>query len=98
MELSDLMVALKDLSWSDVKLMALHLSSHNLMPALETIEQTRPSEQFVLYAMKEWLHKDCSASWAKVVSALRVISKNVLAMKIETKYCSRTGKATNEMG
>ena len=78
---SDLVRALQDLSWSDVKQMAIHLDKLDL-PLLTNIEE-RPVEERVMYTMKAWLDRDREASWAKVVSALRVIGKDVLAKKID---------------
>ena len=78
---SDLVKALQDLSWSDVKQMAIHLDKLDL--ALLTNIEERPVEERVMYTMKAWLDRDREASWAKVVSALRVIGKDVLAKKID---------------
>ena len=78
---SDLVRALKELSWSDVKQMTIHLDKLDL--ALLTDIEERPVKERVLYTMKAWLDRDGEASWAKVVSALRVIGKDVLAKKID---------------
>ena len=78
---SDLVRALKELSWSDVKRMAIHLDKLDL--ALLTNIEERPIEERDMYTMKAWLDRDREASWAKVVSALRVIGKDVLARKID---------------
>ena len=71
-----------------MKLMAIHLDGCMDLALLTDIEREHPVEERVLYAMKAWLDKDCEASWAKVVSALRAISKNVLAVKMENEYCT----------
>ena len=88
LELTALHRSLGNLSWSDVKLMAIHLDGCMDLALLTDIEREHPVEERVLYAMKAWLDKDCEASWAKVVSALRAISKNVLAVKMENEYCT----------
>ena len=92
-ELTALHGALQDLSWSEVKTMAIHLDKSMDLALLADIEQERPINERVLYAMRAWLEKDCEASWAKVASALRAISKNVLAMTIELKHSDRTPNA-----
>ena len=85
-ELSALQKALSELSWSEVKRMAIHLPEMKF-ELLTDIERDHPAEERVLYAMKTWLDRDCQASWAKLVSALRAISKNTLALEIETEHC-----------
>ena len=85
-KLNQLLVALDNLTWSDIKLMAPHLSRHDLLSVLANIEQSRPVEERALHAFQAWLDRDCVASWNKVISALRVISKNTLAKDIEAKY------------
>ena len=89
MEHSALVSELQSLSWGDVKCMAIHLDRMDLA-VLDQIEEDYPndSKQQVMYAMKEWLHKDTEVSWPKVVSALREIHKNALATEIERKYVS----------
>ena len=79
---SDLVTALEELSWSDVKRMAIHLDE-SILTLLKDIEWEYPIEERLMYTMKAWLERDCGASWAKVVSALRKIEHNVLAQKIE---------------
>ena len=85
-ELPALILALKELSWSDVKQMAIHLDGCVDLTLLTNIEGGYPIEECLMYAMKAWLEKDCEASWAKVVAALRAVSKNALAVRVETEY------------
>ena len=80
---SDLVTALKELSWSDVKRMAIHLDKSVDFALLKDIEREYPIEERLLYTVDKWLERDCDASWAKVVSALRVVENNALARKIE---------------
>ena len=87
-ELPDLLIELNDLSWSDVKQMAVHLHRSVDLKLLTDIEGAHPVSERIMQAMKAWLDRDCEASWAKVVSALRAISKNVLAKEVETNYVS----------
>ena len=91
-KLSELLLALDGLSWSDIKLMSPHLSRHDLLPTLRKIEEARTIEERPLHAFQEWLDRDCEASWSGVVSALRAIWKNVLAKKLEDEYCSSAKK------
>ena len=39
-------------------------------------------------AMNRWLRSDPSASWRRVVSALKAIRHNVLALRLENRYCN----------
>ena len=41
----------------------------------------------LLPAMDMWLNSDDNASWARIVTALHDIDKNVLAKKVEQRYC-----------
>ena len=41
----------------------------------------------VLTAIDTWLKTDQTASWQKVVNALKAIKKNVLAGELEKEYC-----------
>ena len=85
-QLSSLVTTLNDLSWNNVKQMAIHLDKCVDLALLTDIEREYPIEERLLYTMKAWLERDCEASWAKVVYALRMIEQNVLSMKIEAKY------------
>ena len=86
-ELSQLSVELASLTWGDVTAMAVQLGLE-----FSTLQQIREdhSEQNVrfLAAMNEWLSNDHEASWKKVVFALKIIKKTVLADNLEKKYCS----------
>ena len=81
---SDLVTALKELSWSDVKRMAIHLDKSVDLALLEDIEQEYPIKERLMYTMKAWLERDCDASWDKVFSALQMIGQNVLVKKIKS--------------
>ena len=94
-ELPELILALKDLTWSDVKRMAIHLDRCvNFTLLMNIDEEGRPVKARVMQAMNEWLDKDSEASWAKVVSALQAISNNTLASRIETQYCASVQATT----
>lgn len=88
-EHSALVSELQNLSWGDVKCMAIHLNCMDLA-VLDKIEEDHPtdSNQRVMYAMKEWLQRDTVASWKNIVGGLREINKNALATEIERKYCA----------
>ena len=89
-ELKDLQQELKDLTWAEVKLVALHLGLD--FPKLKQIEeQCSELSDRVLEAMDTWLNSDPEASWEKVVRALDDNSKTVLAQEIEEKYCNLPG-------
>ena len=98
-KLPDLLVELQDsISWSELKLLAHHLTSYDLLPLLTDIERDYQGKERYLHAFKGWLERDCDASWENVVSALRVISKNVLALEIEKKYCTPVGSIPQPLG
>ena len=67
--------------------MAIHLHKSMDLALLTDIEREHPIEERALHAMKAWLDNDSQASWAKVVYALGVISKNVLALEMEGEHC-----------
>ena len=90
-KLPDLLVVLQHrISWSELNLLAPHLTSYDLFPLLTDIERDYQGKERYLHAFKFWLDRDCDASWENVVSALRAIDKNVLALEIEEKYCTST--------
>ena len=79
-ELRLLANALKSLSWVDIQQLAIQLNiPPEVLTNLESLSiELRPSR-----AMNEWLSRDSEASWDKVVSGLRDISKNTLAKDME---------------
>ena len=84
--LNELALALDTLSWSEIKSIAVQLRMEYFR--LKQIEQqnTELSDR-LLSAMDMWLNNDSNASWARIITALRDIDKNVLAKTIEQKYC-----------
>ena len=85
-KLSQLALALKDLTWSEVKAMVVQLEID--YSKLEQIQQQNSElSDRLLCSMNSWLKSDPNASWAKIFRALKDISKNVLASELEQKYC-----------
>ena len=85
-KLSQLALVLNDLTWSEVRAMAVQLEMD--YSKLEQIQQQNPElSDRLLCSMDSWLKSDPNASWAKIVRALEAISKNVLASELEQKYC-----------
>lgn len=88
-QLSQLALALDKLTWCEVKCMAVQLG----MPYsnLEQIQEggSGLSDQ-ILKAMDTWLNSDKTASWQKLVNALKAIKKTVLAEDLEKEYCFAT--------
>ena len=81
-QLKELALALNTLSWSEVKSMAVQLGVE--FCRLQQIEQQSSTiSDRLLSAMDMWLNSDANASWARIVTALNDIDKNVLAKKIE---------------
>ena len=83
-QVSSLVTALNQLSWNDVKQMAIFLDESIDLTLLNDIEWEYPIEKRLMYTMKAWLERDCEASWTKVVSALQRIGQKRLAQKIES--------------
>ena len=85
-QLKELALALNSLSWGEVKRMAVQLGMEYFR--LTQIEEgnTKVSD-CLLPAMDMWLNGDANASWARIVTALNDSDKNVLAKKIEQRYC-----------
>ena len=85
-QLKELSLALRDLTWSDIESMSLQLD----MPYIklqQIKQQSNEPSQCLHSAMHSWLENDPKASWARIVTALIDINKNVLAKEIEQKYC-----------
>ena len=86
-QLKELALALReDLTWSDIESMALQLD----MPYIklqQIKQQSNELTECLHSAMHSWLESDPKASWARIVTALNAINKNVLAKEIERKYC-----------
>lgn len=85
--MSQLARALDKLTWVDVKRMAVQLGMD--YSELEQIQEGRSAvKDYILNAMDTWLNSDQSASWRKLVNALKAINKTVLAEDLEKEYCS----------
>ena len=85
-KLSQLALVLNDLTWCEVRAMAVQLEMD--YSKLEQIQQQKTElSDRLLCSMDSWLKSDPNASWAKIVRALEAISKNVLASELEQKYC-----------
>ena len=83
-ELTDLSRELEDLTWPETMKFGVQLRME--YSVLSNIEDTRPADVRLLVAMNAWLQSDPTASWKKVVGALRAIKKEVLAQELEEKY------------
>ena len=85
-QLKELSLALRDLTWSDIESMALQLDMP-YMKLQQIKQQSNELTQCLHSAMHSWLNNDPKASWARIITALIDINKNVLAKEIEQKYC-----------
>ena len=84
-ELRQLALELDDLTWMDVKSMAVQLGvRYAMLEQIECDKMDHSSRR--LSVMATWLDIDPGASWKKVISALTAIDKNVLALQLEKKY------------
>ena len=85
-QLKDVVVALGDLSWDDVTLMAVQLGVD--MPTITHVEtQYNDPGVRTLRSMNSWLQSDPQASWVKIVTALKTINKLTVAIAVEQRYC-----------
>ena len=77
-KLADLSNELGDLTWSEIKSLAVQLEiDYNKLLKIE--EQTNQATDRMHQALNIWLKKDPNASWEKVINALdRVKGKDVL--------------------
>ena len=85
-QLKELSLALKDLTWSEIEAMAVQLD----MPYRKLKQIKQENNEVIGYlhsTMHIWLNSDKEASWAKIVTALHSIDKNVLAENLEKQYC-----------
>ena len=87
MQLKDVAVELGELTWKDVKLVAVHLN-HMSWATLEEIENSSSvGKERVNRTIDTWLRSDVDASWAELVSALRAEKQNVIAERLRLRYC-----------
>ena len=87
MQLKDVAVELGELTWKDVKLVAVHLN-HMSWATLEEIENSSSvGKERVNRTIDTWLRSDVDASWAELVSALRTEKQNVIAERLRVRYC-----------
>ncbi|CAI7988637.1 hypothetical protein GBAR_LOCUS27 [Geodia barretti] len=83
-QLGDLDLELCELTWSEVISMSVQLGMD--FAVLRKIDESTNPNIRVLTAMDSWLKSDPSASWNKVVRALKAIKKDVLAQRLEDTY------------
>ena len=85
-KLADLSNELGDLTWSEIKSLAVQLEiDYNKLLKIE--EQTNQATDRMHQALNIWLKKDPNASWEKVINALdRVKGKDVLIKTLKEKY------------
>lgn len=82
--------ALSELSWNDVRRVALQLGvPENKLADIETENPTNVSGRKIK-AMNCWLQSDLDASWEKLVDILKNLSLTATAQKIEKKHCIRS--------
>ena len=85
-KLADLSNELGDLTWSEIKSLAVQLEI-DYSELLKIQEQTDQATDRMHQALNIWLKKDPNASWEKVINALdRVKGKDVLIQKLKEKY------------
>ena len=88
-KLRELALEMDQLSWSDVKSLAIQLDiGYATLRRIEDANQdiSDPKNS----TMEIWLETDSTASWKKIVRALNAIQKNELAKNIEKKYVKAT--------
>ena len=89
--LRELALGMDQLSWAEVKSMAVQLDMG--FATLKRIEERNQEiSDRINSTMETWLETDSKASWKKIVTALNAIHKNVLAKDIEKKYVKATSR------
>ena len=89
--LRELALEMDQLSWAEVKSMAIHLDMD--FTALTRIQEgSLDISDRINSTMQAWLKSDHAASWEKVVTALNAINKNVMSKEIKNKYIKGTAR------
>ena len=84
--MADLSNELRDLTWSDIKDLAVQLKI-DFNKLLNIEGQTDQPTDRMHRALNIWLEKDSNASWEKIINALnRVKGKDVLIQKLKEKH------------
>ena len=85
-EVMDLFTALSGLSWEKMKKVLLHMGVPSRK--LNSIEKKHPTSDGArkMDALECWLKRDASASWQKLLGALRAYKLDVLCQIIATQY------------
>ena len=84
-KLRELALELDELSWAEVKAMAIQLDMK--FKKLKNIEsENKETSDLILNAMEAWLETDPNASWKKIVKALSATDKNALAESIKKNH------------
>ena len=84
-QLGDLDLELYELTWSEVISMSVQLGMD--FAVVRKIDELTSPNIRVLTTMDSWLKSDPTASWNKVVKALKAIKKDVLAQRLEDTHC-----------
>ena len=91
-DLRDLAIALDDLTWAEVMTMAVRLTvEYAQLKKIE--EKNNEHSPRLLAAMNLWLTTDSSATWGRVVKALKDMKKTVLSQELEDKYCNKPAES-----
>jgi hypothetical protein len=84
-QLGDLDLELYELTWSEVISMSVQLGMD--FAVVRKIDESTSPNIRVLTTMDFWLKSDPTASWNKVVKALKAIKMHALAQRLEDTHC-----------
>ena len=88
--------ALQSLSYDKIRLLAFHLGVETHV--LKNIDSSPITSSRSVQAIAAWLDRDTEASWEKIVSALELIGKKVLATQVAEQHCLQSPAAATVDG
>ena len=85
--------ALQPLSYDETRQLVFHLGVEEHV--IKDIDSSTYSGSRSIRAIQTWLNKDTEASWGKLVSALNMVGRDVLASKLATQHCPQLAVAVS---
>ena len=85
--------ALQPLSYDETRQLVFHLGVEEHV--IKDIDNSTYSGSRSIRAIQTWLNKDTEASWGKLVSALNMVGRDVLASKLATQHCPQLAVAAS---
>ena len=85
--------ALQPLSYDETRQLVFHLGVEEHV--IKDIDNSTYSGSRSIRAIQTWLNKDTEAGWGKLVSALNMVGRDVLASKLATQHCPQLAVAVS---